>query len=67
MESALYFILVPALAVFVLWMGIIILEKAGLPAKWIILLIIPVVNIAMVWVFAFIKWPNLKSDIRQDL
>ena len=67
MEYILYFILIPALAVFVLWMGVIILEKAGFPAKWVILLIIPVVNIAMVWVFAFVKWPTLRSDIHQDL
>ncbi len=67
MENILFYFLVLALAALVLWMGGIILEKAGLPPKWVFILLVPVVNIAMIWVFAFTRWPTLKSDVHQDL
>ena len=67
MENILFYILVLVLASLVLWMGGIILEKAGLSAKWVFILLVPVVNIAMIWVFAFTRWPNIKPDVDQDL
>lgn len=39
-----------------------ITQKAGFPGPLSLLLLIPMVNIIMVWVFAFIKWPNQKSE-----
>lgn len=38
-----------------------IAKKAGFSRWWALLLIVPVVNLIMVWVFAFIKWPTEKS------
>jgi uncharacterized membrane protein YhaH (DUF805 family) len=35
-----------------------ILKKAGFSGWWSLCFFIPVVNILLVWVFAFIKWPN---------
>lgn len=67
MEYIIFYLLVIALAAFVLWMGGKILERAGFSAKWVFILVIPIVNIAMIWVFAFSRWPNLKSDVHQDL
>lgn len=52
---------------FILWLGSKILDKAGLHKVWILCLLIPVVNIIMIWVFAFSHWPNLKPGVRQDL
>ncbi len=40
-----------------------ITQKAGFPGPLALLMLIPLVNIIMVWVFAFIKWPNQKTDI----
>lgn len=52
---------------FVLWLGTRILEKAGLNKVWVICLLIPILNVFMIWVFAFTYWPNLKPGIKQDL
>ncbi len=32
-------------------------EKAGFPGWWAVTMAIPVVNIAVVWAFAFMEWP----------
>lgn len=67
MELVITFLLVAGLAVYVFWLAGKILQKAGLSPKLAILLIVPVVNIFLIWVFAFTKWPNLKNDVQQDL
>jgi len=54
-------------AAFILWLGSRILDKAGVHKAWVFCLLIPVVNIIMVWVFAFSHWPNLKPEVKQDL
>ncbi len=63
----LFFFLLPFVIVFTLWLGSKILEKAGIDKKWVFCLLIPVVNIFMIWAFAFSNWPNLKDDVEQDL
>ncbi len=67
MEYAIGFLIIAALGIFVLFMVGRILEKAGFPPMLAILLLIPVANIALIWVFAFAKWPNLKTGVEQDL
>ncbi len=61
------FVLIFILACFVLFMAGRILEKAGFAWSYCFLLLVPIVNIGMIWVFAFKKWPNLRADIEQDL
>ena len=61
------FILIIAFSIFVLWLGTKIMDKAGLNKMYVLYLLIPVVNIIMIWVFAFTNWPNLKPDVKQDL
>lgn len=63
----LYFILLPVYVLFCLWLGYRILEKAGFDGRWTLILLVPVVNIIMIWVFAFSSWPNLRSGAEQDL
>ncbi len=53
--------LAAAFAVFVLWLCSKILEKAGIDKIWVLVLLIPIVNIVMLWIFAFIDWPGLKN------
>jgi hypothetical protein len=36
-----------------------ILERAGWSKWWIILFFVPLVNIVMLWVFAYSRWPTL--------
>ncbi len=67
MDSPIMILLIIALTVFVLYLAGRILEKAGFSWKMAVVLLIPVVNIVMLWAFAFTKWPNLKDDVEQDL
>ena len=60
-------LLMVLMAFFILWLGSRILEKAGIDKAWILCLLIPIVNIIMIWVFAFTRWPNLKPGVKQDL
>jgi len=63
----LFYLLLPIYAAFCLWLGVCILRKAGFDGWWVLVLLIPVVNIAMIWIFAFSRWPTLQADIKQDL
>jgi len=44
-----------------LWMTVRILHKAGYSGWWSLLMLIPIVNIVMIWVFAFSDWPLLRA------
>lgn len=63
----LYLVLLPAYILFCLWLGYRIIQKAGYDGRWTLILLIPVLNLIMIWVFAFSHWPNLKDDVEQDL
>lgn len=41
----------------VLWTCARISRKAGFSGWWSLLMLIPLVNIVMIWVFAFVQWP----------
>ena len=60
----LFYILLPIYVVFCLWLGVRIVQKAGFSGWWTLVLLVPVVNIAMIWVFAFIRWPTLRADMK---
>lgn len=53
-----------AAAVYI-WLHARILKKAGFSRLWSLLMILPPVNIVMIWVFAFADWPALKKP--QDI
>lgn len=53
------FLIFILLFVFLFWISIRILHKAGFSGWWALLLLIPIVNIVFVWVFAFINWPKV--------
>jgi uncharacterized membrane protein YhaH (DUF805 family) len=42
-----------------------ILNKAGYSGWWSLLLLVPLVNIVMLFVFAFADWPALRGQGRQ--
>ncbi len=64
--TILFYILVAFFVVFILWLGSIILDKAGHDKIWVFCLLIPVVNIIMIWAFAFTHWPTLKDSVEQN-
>ena len=39
-----------------------IVRKAGFPGALSLLLLVPIVNVVVIWVFAFIKWPVEATD-----
>lgn len=39
-----------------------ILNKAGYSGWYSVIVLIPLLNILALWMFAFSKWPNLKTD-----
>lgn len=46
----------------VLWTCARISRKAGFSGWWSLLMLIPLVNIVMIWVFAFSDWPALRKS-----
>ncbi len=38
-----------------------VVKKAGFSGWWSVVLIVPLLNLIMVWVFAFMEWPAEKS------
>jgi len=54
---------------FAVWFAIFIIpawriaSKAGFPGALSLLMLIPLVNIVLIWVFAFIKWPAEREDV----
>jgi uncharacterized membrane protein YhaH (DUF805 family) len=48
-----------------IWLPVRILHRAGYSGWWVILAVIPLVNIIMVWIFAFSTWPATQpsSDV----
>ncbi|MGR8980890.1 MAG: hypothetical protein ACU84H_12485 [Gammaproteobacteria bacterium] len=63
----LFYLLLALYVAFCLWLGFRIVQKAGFNGWWTLVLLIPIVNIGMIWVFAFLRWPALGADIKQDL
>ena len=57
---------------FVFWIGVVavplwrIAVKAGYPGPASLLMYIPLVNIVVLWVFAFMKWP-VERNARQNV
>ena len=50
------------LVIVFLWLASRVLAKAGFSGLWCLILLVPVVNIIMMWVFAFVSWPRLKKQ-----
>lgn len=48
-----------AFAIFPFWR---ILNKAGFSGAWSFLTLVPVVNLVVIWVFAFVTWPVEKKQ-----
>ena len=38
-----------------------ITQKAGYSGWWCLIMVVPLVNIVMLWVFAFANWPSLRG------
>ena len=43
----------------VIWGGTVVARKAGHSPWWAVLLIVPVANLVIIWLFAFADWPAI--------
>ncbi len=48
------------------WLNIKILKKAGYSKWWAATIIVPYLNIIMIWVFAFSKWPSSQGNLHNN-
>jgi FHA domain len=55
------FVISLAIFAFFIWCYVRIIRRAGYSGWWVLILLVPVVNIVMVWVFAFSNWPVLRG------
>lgn len=46
---------------FFIWCYVRIIRRAGYNGWWCLILIVPIVNFVMIWVFAFADWPALRG------
>ncbi len=49
-----------AIVGFFLWLYARVARKAGYSGWWSLTMLVPVVNVVMLWVFAFADWPSQK-------
>ena len=59
-HTTFYTMFVPVLVVVVIFVIPVaqIIHKAGYSRLWLLIWLVPIVNIVMLWVFAFSRWPN---------
>lgn len=67
MIVTLFYVFLPIYVAFCLWLGFRIVAKAGFPGWWMIVLLVPFVNIVMIWVFGFIDWPVLQANSQKNV
>ena len=48
------------------WMAAKIARKAGLSTWWSATMLIPILNIVMIWIFAFVSWPAIERSSRPE-
>lgn len=49
-------------ALFFLWLYSRILSRAGFSGWWALLSLVPILNLVMLWVFAFVDWPSQRRQ-----
>ncbi len=57
--SAWHGLVLLAIVILPIWLMSKVLAKAGLSGWWALIGLVPLVNLAALWVFAFAKWPRL--------
>jgi len=63
-EGLLGLLIALVIIAFVLWTCARISRKAGFSGWWSLLMLVPLVNIVMIWIFAFVQWPAETSKAK---
>jgi len=48
-----------------IWIFSRIIYKAGYTRWWVLLMLVPLLNVVMIWIFAFADWPSLKEQTKR--
>ncbi len=59
-SSILIWIIVILVLAISLWPAARISRKAGYSGWWALVMLVPLGNVIVIWVFAFLDWPNLR-------
>ncbi len=62
-QAAIILLICLVILVFNIWVNCSVLNKAGFSRWWVVLIFVPVVDLAAIWLFAFLDWPNLEADV----
>jgi uncharacterized membrane protein YhaH (DUF805 family) len=57
--SGLSLIVFLVLVAYSLWCYTRILNRTGRSPWWAVLMLVPILNLALVWLFAFVRWPRI--------
>jgi uncharacterized membrane protein YhaH (DUF805 family) len=60
--SIVHWLIVFLILAIAIWLPVRILRKAGYSGWWFLLGLVPIVNVVMIWVFAFADWPRLRRS-----
>lgn len=64
---SLWMMVVLAIAVVIpVWTATVIMRKTGFSPWWGLLNAIPLVSLILVWVFAFVDWPNVPAKTAEE-
>ena len=55
-------LIVPITLGITIWAAYKVVQRAGYPGAWAFILLVPVVNLVMLYVFAFADWPALQRS-----
>ncbi|MFM0666224.1 hypothetical protein PQQ78_00980 [Paraburkholderia sediminicola] len=55
--SILHWSLLLAITVLFMYPYVRVIKRAGFSGWWILTMFVPIMNLIMIWVFAFAKWP----------
>ena len=57
------FISLPLFIVLPVWSMLRILKRAGYSGWWVVAMFIPLLNVVMIWIFAFSEWPRYRESV----
>jgi hypothetical protein len=53
-----------AVITWTLGLGAFLLARLGIKPLWVLMLVVPVLNVLAIWLFAYIKWPRYEEAKR---
>lgn len=65
--SVVQILIILVLLVITTWPSWRILDKVGFSRWWTIVVFVPILNLVMFWVLAFVKWPAVDRETYKEL